>query len=224
MIHGKKQQPVNLRGFAPPGYERDGAASQFLPCDTAKAGDDSRLRNRNLGPQMLAALGDFISGRVAIAAGGVARIASHEIGDKNVFQPRAFDHSAQQPPRTIAAEWNSGAVAAQASGCNPDKCYVGRHAAIARNYARPASNQRLAARASLNQSAQPPQCNFGCLFGGGQWRGTYHRTRKQRLSGRVTLFDGAAEEPVSEYFSEHRPAIRTLGNVMEFAPQASSAD
>jgi hypothetical protein len=142
-------------------------ASQFLPCDTAKAGDDSRLRNRNLGPQMLATLGDFIGGRVAIAAGGVARIASHEIGDKNALQPRAFDHLAQQPPRTIAAEWNSGAVAAQSSGCNTDKRYFGWYAAVARHHARPASNQRLATRASLNRSAQLPQRNFRCLFGSG---------------------------------------------------------
>jgi hypothetical protein len=38
------------------------------------------------------------------------------------------------------------------------------------------------------------------------------------------LFEVAAEEPLSEYVAEHRPANRALGNFMELAPQASSAD
>ena len=87
MIHGEKQQSVNLGGFASSGFERDSTPGQFLPGETTEAGDDARPYKRKLGPQMLAALSDFIGGWIAIAAGGVARIASHEIGDEDALQP-----------------------------------------------------------------------------------------------------------------------------------------
>jgi hypothetical protein len=83
---------------------------------------------------MVPAMSDFIGGRVAIASGQIARITSDQIGDENPFQPCALDHSAQQLPRTIATERNSGAIASQAARRYPNKNHFGRHAAVARYY------------------------------------------------------------------------------------------
>jgi hypothetical protein len=40
----------------------------------------------------------------------------------------------------------------------------------------------------------------------------------------ATCFSAAFEDPISEYFPDHHSASRTLGHVMEFAPQTPSTN
>jgi hypothetical protein len=58
-------------------------------------------------------------------------------------------------------------------------------------------------------------CSVGASPGG---------TPEQPRSGGAVSIEAAAEEPASEHFSEHFPALRAFGNFMELPPQASPAD
>jgi hypothetical protein len=59
---------------------------------------------------------------IAITAVGVARIASHEIGDEHVMQARVANHATQQISRPITAERNAGAITTEAGpGASPTK-------------------------------------------------------------------------------------------------------
>jgi hypothetical protein len=102
---------------------------------------------------MGAAVADFRRGGITIAAARVARIAAHQIGDEDPWQPAALDHSPQQLSRTVAAEGYSGAVATKPSRRDADKSYIGGRAAVARDYARSATYQRLAPGAGLNRGS-----------------------------------------------------------------------
>jgi len=129
---------------------------------------------------MFPAAGDFTGGRVAVAPASVARITSHQIGDENALKADAFDHPAQQLPRTIAAERNTRAVSAQAARRNSNEHYIGRNATIPWHHTRAAANQGFAAHARLNFRAQPQELCFRPILGGGERRRLDHRSRPIR--------------------------------------------
>src|SRR6516162_8073481 len=124
--------------------ERRRAPSQLAPGDGAQAYDDPRTHQSELGCEMAAAVGDLAGARIAVAAAGVARIASNHVGDEKTPQTGACDHPTQQFSRTVAAERDSGAVGAQTAGRQPHECDPRWRRAVARHDLRTAFDQRRA--------------------------------------------------------------------------------
>ena len=96
MIHRKNAVASNYLRLRAARIEGRIAPRQLTPCDTPKTCDDERLRERKLGVQMGAAIGDFFGARVTISSARITRITSHEVRDEDAAQLRSMDHAMQQ--------------------------------------------------------------------------------------------------------------------------------
>jgi hypothetical protein len=121
--------------------ERRCAPSEPAPGDGAQADHDLRTHQGELGCEMATAVGDLARAWIAVAAAGVARVASNHVGDEEAPQTGACDHPTQQYSRTIAAERDSGAVGAETAGRQPHERNPRRRLALARHDLRAAFHQ-----------------------------------------------------------------------------------
>jgi hypothetical protein len=85
----------------------------LCPGDAPEARDDQRLDQGQFSREMGSAGRDLVTIGIAIAAARVARITSHQVGDKDAVESGASYHQAQQLTGAIAAEWSSRTIAAE---------------------------------------------------------------------------------------------------------------
>lgn len=150
MVHREQDHTVYLDGRWTRWSEGSAPPGQFAPRDVAEARDHARLCDRKFRPQVIAAIGDFAGVGVAIAPQFVARVTAHQIGDEDAGEPRLGDHLMQQFARTIAAEGHAGSIATVTSGGNSHKHDRGGNLPGAGNRLRPATHERVAARAGAH--------------------------------------------------------------------------
>jgi len=153
MVHRIKPQAVDGGEKAAARIEDRVAARKLAPGHPPQAYDYARTRQPQLGEQVRPALRDFTRARIAISAALVARVASHQVGDKDPAQRRAANHPPEQIARAIAAERDSGAIAAEPAGRDSHERDGRRRSAVARHHSRAASHQRGTSRASEDRGA-----------------------------------------------------------------------
>jgi hypothetical protein len=154
MVHRVKAESVGGCDRSAARIEDRVASRKLAPCHPPHAYDDARMHQLELGEQMRSAIRDLAPARIAIPAARVARVASDQIGNEDPANRRAADHLPEQIAGTIAAEWNSSAIAAEAAGRDPHERDGRRRRAVARHHSRAASHQRGASLASQDRGAQ----------------------------------------------------------------------
>jgi hypothetical protein len=92
--------------------------------------------------------------RVPISAAVVAGTTAYQVGDKDPAQAALANHPAQQIARTVSAEGDAGAIAAQASRRDPDEGDDSRNGSMPRDYAGAAAYEGRASGTSKHRFAQ----------------------------------------------------------------------
>jgi hypothetical protein len=185
MVHRKEPQAVDVDDRGMSRIEVGVRARQFAPRETAQTYHHRGPHEVQLGVQMRSAIRNLARARITVSAACVARIAAHQVGDKDAVQPGLANHPPQQFARAIAAERNTGAIAAQAARRQPHERHARGSGAVAGHHARAAAHQRGAAAAREHRGAE--------LVKG---EAPAHRATRNEFSGRGGVRRTAAPDSV----------------------------